>query len=61
MNTIIEQYRKQLSEIALYADDTIANYISCIYKFVDFIQTQFDIDPITATPQHLKQWMMHLF
>ena len=60
MNTIIEQFRKQLCDIALYADDTVANYISCIYKFVDFIQTQFTIDPITSTPQHLKQWMMHL-
>jgi integrase/recombinase XerD len=60
MNTIIEQFRKQLSDIALYADDTIANYISCIYKFGDFIQAQFNIDPIKATPQHLKQWMMYL-
>ena len=60
MNTIIEQFRKQLSDIALYADDTIANYVSCIYKFVDFIQTQFNIDPLKSTPQHLKQWMMHL-
>jgi integrase/recombinase XerD len=60
MNAIIEQFRKQLSEIALYADDTIANYVSCIYKFVDFIQTQVNIDPLKSTPQHLKQWMMHL-
>ncbi|MFQ6115670.1 MAG: tyrosine-type recombinase/integrase [bacterium] len=60
MNTIIEQFRKQLCKIALYADDTIANYISCIYKFFDFVQSQFQIDPLKATPNHLKQWMMHL-
>ena len=60
MNTLIEQFIKELCEIALYADDTVANYISCIYKYVDFIQTQSKIDPIKSTPQHLKQWMTHL-
>lgn len=60
MNTLIEQFRKELLEIALYADDTVANYVSCIYKYVDFIQSQVKIDPIKSTPQHLKQWMAHL-
>jgi len=60
MNTLIEQFRKELCDIALYADDTIANYVSCIYKYVRFIQAQFNINPIMSTPQHLKQWMTHL-
>ncbi|MBN2375515.1 MAG: tyrosine-type recombinase/integrase [Sedimentisphaerales bacterium] len=60
MNTLIEQFRKQLSDIALYADDTVANYIACVYKFADFIQTRFDINPVKSTPRHLKQWMIHL-
>lgn len=60
MNAFIEQFRKQLCELALYADDTIANYISCVYKFANHCQTQFSIDPIHATPQHLKQWLIHL-
>ena len=60
MNTLIEQFRKELIEIALYADDTVANYISCVYKYVEFIQSQFKIDPIKSTPQQIKQWMTHL-
>ena len=60
MNNLIEQFRKELIEIALYADDTLANYISCIYKYVEFINLEFKIDPIKSTPQHLKQWMIHL-
>jgi len=60
MNTLIEQFRKELLEIALYADDTVANYVSCIYKYVEFMHSQFKIDPIKSTPQHLKQWMTHL-
>ena len=60
MNTLIEQFRKELCEIALYADDTIANYVSCIYKYVEFAKSQFKIDAIKSTPQHLKQWMAYL-
>jgi site-specific recombinase XerD len=60
MNIFIEQFRKELIEIALYADDTVANYVSCIYKYVAFIKSQFKIDLIKSTPQHLKQWITHL-
>jgi len=60
MNTLIEQFRKELCEIALYADDTVANYVSCIYKYVEFAKSQFKINAIKSTPQHLKQWMTHL-
>jgi integrase/recombinase XerD len=60
MNTLIEQFRKQLSDIALYADDTISNYISCVYKYVKFVNSTFNIHPISSTPTHIKQWMMQL-
>lgn len=60
MNTIIEQYRKQLLQLAIYEEDTARNYISCIYKYIDFTRSHLGIDPIKTTPQHLKQWMMHL-
>ena len=60
MNTLIEQFRKELIEIALYADDTVANYVSCIYKYVEFAKYQFKINAINSTPQHLKLWMAHL-
>jgi len=60
MNTIIEQYRKQLLELAIYEERTASIYISCIYKYVDFARSQLGIDPINTTPQHLKQWLIHL-
>ena len=60
MNTIIEQFRKELLELKLYEHDTVANYIACIYKYVEFVKSQFAINPIKTTPQHLKQWMVHL-
>jgi integrase/recombinase XerD len=60
MNKLIEQFRKELCHIALYADDTIANYVSCIYKYIAFAKAQFNVDAINSTPHHLKQWMTHL-
>lgn len=60
MNTIIEQYRKQLLELAIYEERTARIYIACIYKYVDFARAQLDIDPINTTPQHLNQWLIHL-
>ena len=60
MNTIIEQYRKQLLELAVYEERTAKIYISCIYKYVDFARCQLGIDPINTTPQHLKHWLIHL-
>ncbi len=60
MDTIIEQYRKELLELAIYEDDTARNYISCIYKYVEFANNHLNIEPFKTTPQHLKQWMIHL-
>jgi len=60
MNHLIEQFRKELGDIALYAEDTIANYVSCIYKYVAFAKAQFNIDAINSTPHHLKQWLAQL-
>ncbi len=57
MNPLIEQFRKELREIALYSDDTVATYISCVYKFAEFIKQQFESEPVNATSQHIRQWM----
>ncbi len=49
MNTIIEQFRKELIDVALYRDDTLATYIACIYRFVAFVNEHVGGDPIQAT------------
>ncbi len=60
MDTIIENYRKQLLQLAIYQEDTARNYISCIYKYVEFANNHLNIEPFKTTPQHLKQWMIYL-
>lgn len=60
MNTLIEQFRKELAQLALYADDTIATYISSVARFVAFTAAKFSIDPEKTTPSHLRLWITHL-
>lgn len=60
MTMIIEQFRKELCDLALYADDTVANYIACLYKFMAFLETEFNIELLNTKPEHLKQWLAHL-
>ncbi len=60
MNMLIEQFRKELLEVALYQNDTVANYISCIYNYVDFLNHRFSVKPVKTKTHHLKQWMIHL-
>lgn len=60
MNSLIEQFRKELIEIALYQNDTVANYISCIYTFVKFVKQNFAVDPVKTTSYHLKDFMIHM-
>jgi len=60
MNPLIELFRKELLDVALYQNETVANYISCIYKYIDFVNQHFSVDPVYTKPYHLKQWMIHL-
>jgi len=60
MNTLIEQFRKELLDVALYQNETVANYISCIYNFVDFLKQHFSVKPVNTKTHHLKQWMIHV-
>jgi site-specific recombinase XerD len=60
MNTLIEQFRKELIDVALYRDDTVATYITCIYQFVAFMKKNRSSDPVHATASQLKQWMMQV-
>lgn len=60
MNRFIELFRKELCDIAVYADDTVANYISCLYQFSDFLLAAVQVELEKTTPKHLRNWMTHL-
>jgi integrase/recombinase XerD len=60
MNRFIELFRKELWDIAVYADDTVANYISCLYQYTEFASNTFNIEIEKSTPKQLRLWMTHL-
>ena len=60
MKTLIEQFRKELIDVALYRNDTVATYITCIYQFAAFMKKHGSDDPVQASASQLKQWMMHV-
>jgi len=57
MQSIIEQFRKELLQVATFKDKTVQNYVSIIYKYFDYVKQEFNVDPIQAEPFHLRQWL----
>jgi len=60
MNRFIERFRKELCDIAIYADDTVSNYISCLYQYAEFVSSRFNMDIEKSTTKQLRLWMTHL-
>ena len=54
MNRFIELFRKELCDIAVYADDTVANYVSCLYQYADFLSSTFNIGFEKTAPKQLR-------
>ena len=57
MQKIIDQFRKELLEVATFKDKTVRNYVSILYKYFDYVKEQFKVDPLQAQPYHLREWM----
>ncbi len=60
MNQLIEQFRNQLLQINIFANDTIQNYVACIYRFVEFLNQQGQLNPLAVQPAQLRQWLGQL-
>ena len=57
MKLIIEQFRKELVQLATYKQDTVKNYISLLYKYFQYAENILKIDPLLSQSKHLRQWM----
>ena len=57
MDKLVEQFRKELLEVATFKDDTVKSYISILYKYFDYARSTLKIDPITSQTKHLRGWM----
>jgi len=57
MLAIIDQYRKEMAELAMFANSTVENYVSCVIAFTDYIKTRFHIEPVNCKGLHIISWM----
>ena len=57
---LIDQYRKELEDIRIYAQDTVQVYTSCIQAFCEFATEHLKVDPIKAQGTQLVLWLAFL-
>lgn len=57
MIAIIDEYRKELLEIATFEEKTVQNYTSCILSYFTYVRKSFGIDPIESRGRHVQGWM----
>ncbi len=60
MLAIIDQYRMELSELAMFADSTVENYVSCIVSFTYYIKVGFHVEPQNCKGLHIINWMAEI-
>jgi len=57
MITLIDEFKKELSDIAEFAQSTVDNYVACITAFFDYARNRLRIDPVFAKGQHILDWI----
>lgn len=57
MHDLIEQFRKELLAIHTFKEDTVQNYISILYRYVDFANEHLEIDPLKSTARDLRDFI----
>jgi integrase/recombinase XerD len=57
MQDLIEQFRKELLAIHTFKADTVQNYISLLYRYVDYAHEHLSIDPLKSTARDLRDFM----
>jgi integrase/recombinase XerD len=60
MHELIELYRRELACVACFKDDTVAVYVTSMYRYFQYATDILLIDPIRPKTGDLIAWMMHL-
>lgn len=60
MEDIIEQYKKERLNVAVFNRKTVDTYASSINYFCDFVTEKFHISPLTSQGKHLQAWLQVL-
>ena len=57
MKELIERYKKDRLDVAVFAQKTVDTYSSSIICFCDFVVETFQINPIDSRGKHLQGWL----
>lgn len=57
MLALIDVYRKELSHIAEFSNDTVQTYVSSVSHYSDYAKNSLNINPIYSKGSHLLKWM----
>lgn len=60
MDNIIELFRKELLEVALFKDKTVRMYMEIVYEYVDYAKLDLKIDLLESRSYHLNKWFIQL-
>ena len=60
MIALIDEYRKELTSVACFAEDTIENYVSCILSFIEYCRNHLKIEPAKCQGHHILGWITEI-
>ena len=60
MIALIDEYRKELTSVACFAEDTIENYVSCILSFIEYCRNHLKIEPAKCRGHHILGWITEI-
>ncbi len=57
MIALIDDFAKELADIAGFAPSTVENYVACIAAFFHYAKNDLKIDPVFAKGRHIIEWI----
>ena len=60
MIAIIDEYIKELTSVACFAEETVENYTSCILSFIEHCKNNLKIEPVKCQGHHILGWITEI-
>lgn len=57
MIALIDEFKKELTDIKAFAPSTVDNYVACMAAFFDYARNRLRIDPVFAKGKHILDWI----
>ena len=57
MRAFIDEYKKELLEIATFEEKTVQNYTSCLIAYFEYAKKELGVDPLQTKGSHMYKWL----